>query len=441
MNKKNDSIKLRILLFFVFFRHQRKGAIMSNRKPHYAWVIVFVTFLSFLAVQGGRLAFGAFMEPWERDLSIDRGTTSLISTLSFVIYGLSQPFIGRLIDKFGARLVISLSTLLVGISFLAISFVQEPWQLFVLYAFVSIGIGGASNVAGTVLVANWFTKKRGLALGILEAGFGFGQMLLVPGSLLLIHYFDWRITHIILGVFLMLLIFPVVLFFLRNQPDEKGMEPLGGLQREVHPSSEQEKVTRAKFSMWELFRKRTYWFVMLPFAVCGFTSTGLMDTHLIPFASYCGFSPAITSAAVSILAGFNIAGILISGVIADRWSSRKLLVLLYFVRALSIVLLLFSQDPILLLVFAALFGIVDFSTVAPTQVLTAQYFKNYSLGFIVGCLFLSHQIGSALGAYVPGLLYSKFGNYELAFYAAIVVLVAASVMNLLLPEPGKETAA
>lgn len=415
---------------------------MKSRKLHYAWMIVFVTFLAFLAVQGGRLAFGAFMEPWERDLSIDRGTTSLISTLSFVIYGISQPFIGRWIDKFGARIVISLSTLLVGISFFVISFVNEPWQLFVLYAFVSIGVGGASNVAGTVLVANWFTKKRGLALGILEAGFGFGQMLLVPGSLLLIHYVDWRITHILLGLFLIVIIFPVVMFFLRNEPEDKGMEPLGGLQKEFHDNETgQPKAVEAKLSFGSVLRKRTFWFVMLPFGVCGFTSTGLMDTHLIPFASYCGFSPAVTSAAVSILAGFNIAGILLSGVIADRWSSRKLLALLYFIRALSIMLLLFIQDPILLLVFAALFGIVDFSTVAPTQVLTAQYFKNYSLGFIVGCLSLSHQIGSALGAYVPGLMYSKFGNYEIAFYASIVILVAASFMNVLLPEPGKKEAA
>lgn len=412
---------------------------MSRRKLHYAWVIVFVTFLSFLAVQGGRLAFGAFMEPWERDLSLDRGTTSLISTLSFVIYGLSQPLIGRLIDKFGARVVISLSTLLVGLCFFAISFVQAPWQLFVLYAFVSIGVGGASNVAGTVLVSNWFTKKRGLALGFLEAGFGFGQMLLVPGSLLLIHYFDWRMTHVILGVFLMLIIFPIVLFFLRNEPKEKGMEPLGGSPPEKQLEEEKEEITpKTDISLGRVMRKRTFWFIMLPFAVCGFTSTGLMDTHLIPFASYCGFSPAVTSAAVSILAGFNIAGILLSGVIADRWSSRKLLVLLYFGRALSILLLLFISDPILLVVFAALFGVVDFSTVAPTQVLVAQYFKNHSLGFIVGCLFLSHQIGSALGAYIPGLLFNQFGNYEIAFYTAIVILLAAALMNVLLPEKANE---
>lgn len=128
-------------------------------KFHYAWMIVFVTFLAFLAVQGGRLAFGAFVEPWEQDLHMDRATTSLISTISFVIYGLSQPFIGRFIDKYGARLILSISTFIVGISFFFITFVTQPWQLFVIYSLVSVGVGGASNVAGTVLITNWFNKN------------------------------------------------------------------------------------------------------------------------------------------------------------------------------------------------------------------------------------------------------------------------------------------
>ncbi|WP_394236433.1 MFS transporter [Niallia oryzisoli] len=409
---------------------------MKTRKFHYAWMIVFVTFLTFLAVQGGRLAFGAFVGPWEGDLSMDRGTTSLISALSFVIYGISQPVIGRLVDKYGARLIISASTLLVGVSFFFITFVHQPWQLFVLYAFVSLGVGGASNVAGTVLVMNWFNKKRGLALGILEAGFGFGQMLIVPGSLLLIQYIDWRMTNLLLGIFLILIVFPVVVFFLRNQPKEKGLEPIGGQQKEINPSMDDRP--EAKFSIAEVLRKRQFWFLMLPFAVCGFTTTGLMDTHLIPMSHNHGFSTTVTSAAVSILAAFNIIGILLSGVIIDYWSSRKLLVFLYITRALSIVILVYSHNPVLLLIFAALFGLVDFATVAPTQLLAAEYFKNYSIGFIVGCLSLSHQVGSALGAYVPGYLYNLSGNYNFSLYISILILVAAFIMNLLLPEPDKK---
>ncbi|MFE3982285.1 MULTISPECIES: MFS transporter [unclassified Priestia] len=409
-----------------------------KRTFHYAWIIVFVTFLTFLAVQGVRLSFGAFVEPWETDFSMDRGTISLISTLSFIIYGLSQPLIGRLVDKLGARLILSFSTFLVGISIFLTSFVNHPWQLFFLYGImVSLGVGGASNVAATVVVTNWFNEKRGLAFGIMEAGFGAGQMLLVPGSLMLIHWLNWKMTVVILGAFLVLIVFPIVLLFLRNHPKEKGLVPIGG--EIVEEDTVEKKALSTNSSIWSVFLKREFWFLILPFAICGFTTTGLMDTHLIPFSHDHGFSTSVTSAAVSILAGFNIIGILLSGVVADRWSSRKMLFLLYGMRAISICILLYSHNSALLLIFAVLFGLVDFATVAPTQLLATQYFKEYSIGFILGWLFLSHQIGSALGAYLPGLFYNETGSYNISFYLSIMILAGAAILNLLLPEPRKVT--
>ncbi|WP_375004973.1 MFS transporter [Bacillus velezensis] len=403
-------------------------------KYHYAWIIVFVTFFTFLAVQGARLSFGAFVEPWEKDFSMNRGTISLISTLSFIIYGISQPIIGRLVDKLGPRMILSVSTFVVGISFILTSFVNHPWQLFILYGIViSVGVGGASNVAATVVVTNWFNEKRGLAFGIMEAGFGAGQMLLVPGSLILIQWFNWKLTVVILGLLLMVIVFPVILLFLRNHPGEMGLSPMGGFMK---AEAESEQHT-ARFSVWTVFCKKQFWFLILPFAICGFTTTGLMDTHLIPFSHDHGFSTSVTSAAVSVLAGFNILGIIISGIAADRWSSKKMLILLYVIRALSICILLYSHHPVILLIFATLFGLVDFATVAPTQMLATQYFKQYSVGFILGWLFLSHQIGSALGAYVPGFLYSKMGNYDLSFYFSIIILLGAAIFTFLLPETVK----
>lgn len=108
-------------------------------------------------------------------------------------------------------------------------FVTSPWQLFLLYGLgVSLGVGGASNVAASVLVVNWFSK-RGLAFGIMEAGFGAGQMLLVPGSLMLIHWFSWKLTVVVLGLLLIVIVFPAALLMLRNNPSEKNAEPIGGL--------------------------------------------------------------------------------------------------------------------------------------------------------------------------------------------------------------------
>ncbi|WP_039075987.1 MFS transporter [Bacillus sp. MSP13] len=402
------------------------------KRLHYAWIIVSVTFLILLAVQGVRLSFGAFVEPWERQFSMDRGTISLISTISFIVYGISQPVIGRLVDKWGARAVLSWSALLTGISIFLTCFISSPWQLFLLYGLgVSLGVGGASNVAASVLVVNWFSKKRGLAFGIMEAGFGAGQMLLVPGSLMLIHWFSWKLTVVVLGLLLIVIVFPAALLMLRNNPSEKNAEPIGGVaaaEKETAPNT-------TALSVTGMFRMRQFWFLILPFLICGFTTVGLMDTHLIPFSHDHGFSTTVTSAAVSLLAGFNIAGILLSGMVADRWSSRKILCFLYAVRALSIVILIYSHEPYLLLGFAILFGLVDFATVAPTQMLATQYFQNYSIGLMIGWLSLAHQIGSALGAYIPGVIYTVTGEYTMAFYLSIGMLVLASVMNVMLREP------
>lgn len=130
------------------------------KRLHYAWIIVSVTFLILLAVQGVRLSFGAFVEPWERQFSMDRSTISLISTVSFIVYGISQPVIGRLVDKWGARAVLAWSALLTGVSIFLTYLVTSPWELFLLYGLgVSLGVGGASNVAASVLVVNWFSKS------------------------------------------------------------------------------------------------------------------------------------------------------------------------------------------------------------------------------------------------------------------------------------------
>lgn len=402
-----------------------------KKRIHYAWIILFVIFFNLLAIQGVRLSFGAFIAPWEADFQLDRGTISIISMISFIVYGISQPFIGALVDKYGPRVVISFSTILVASSIALTAFASNFWHLLILYGlFVSIGVGGASNVAATVIVTNWFNKKRGLALAIVETGFAAGQMVLVPGSLLLIQSIGWKGTVIILGLFIVIIVFPIVLIFTRNQPEEKGLQPIGGsIPLEKNDSSKVQKL-----GIWDVYRTRQFWFLILPFAICGFTSTGLIDTHLIPIAQVCGFSTTVTSTGVSILAAFNIIGILLSGVIADRFSSRRILIILYIVRAFSLIILLYSSEPYIFILFAIIFGLVDFATVAPTQLLATQLYKNYSIGFIVGWLSLGHQIGSALGAYVPGLLYNFNANYDVALYISIVILLLAALFTYFLPK-------
>lgn len=400
---------------------------------HYAWVILFLSFFGLLASQGIRLAFGAFIQPFEESFSLDRGTISLISTLSFIIYGLAQPISGRMVDKFGVRKVMSFSALLIGLNVFLLHFATAVWQVFILYGFLaSIGFGGLSNVATTVIISNWFNAKRGLAFGIMEAGGGAGQMLVVPACLFSIAGFGWRNTVMFAGIFLMLIVFPLLLNFLRNHPSEKGLEAIGEAEHYIEVQSKESENT-AKVSFANVARYRQFWFLLLQFFICGITTTGLMDTHLIPLSHDCGFSNDVTGAAVSLLAAFNIIGILLSGILSDKLDNRYMLGVLYAVRALSLIILINSHQPYMLLIFAVVFGLVDFATVAPTQLLATRYFRNYSIGLILGWVFLSHQIGSALGSYVPGLIYDKSGGYQLSIYAAIALCIIASIICFLLP--------
>lgn len=415
------------------------------RNIHYAWIILTLTFIALLSAQGVRLSFGAFITPWEEEFSTTRGVISLVAFISYLVFAFSQPFIGRLIDRYGVRSILSFSILLVGISTLLTFFVTSPWQLMIIYGILaSIGFGGSSNVAGTIAISNWFVKKKGLALGLMSAGTAAGQLLLVPLSLVLNAQFGWKTTVVILGCFLTFIIFPLLFLFIRTYPYEKNRTAYGDLPSQVLDEPLSKPQPKAVLSIFQLLKKKEFLFLMIPFFVCGVTTTGLMDTHLIPFAQYCGFSPTITGIAVSMLAGFNIFGTVLSGYLADRWSCRHMLAFLYGTRALSIVLLLvivhntslfgfFISQSHLLIIFAISFGVVNFATVAPTVKLATDYFKNLSVGAVVGWLYLSHQLGSAIGSFLPGILFDVTGAYDVSFIATIFLLIAAVVFSLLLP--------
>jgi len=247
----------------------------------------------------------------------------------------------------------------------------------------------------------------------------------------------WRSTLVALGLALCLVVFPVLALLLRSRPADVGLRPYGdqgeNARETAAAATDDGTVGDDTAPRAGVFATRAFWGLVAPFFVCGFTTTGMMDTHLIPYAHDMGFSPMATGAAVGFLAAFNILGILASGPIADRWDNRVLLGGLYGVRAVSLVVLLAARRPGQLLAFGALFGLVDFATVVPTQLLASRYFRGRGLGVVFGLLSLGHQLGSALGAYLPGVVYDRTGSYAPVFAAAVAVLAGAALACVALP--------
>jgi sugar phosphate permease len=411
-------------------------------RRHYAWTVLALCFVAILFSQGVRLSFGAFVRPWQDAFDASRGTITLIGSLSFLVYGGSQPFVGRAVDRFGIRRTLTASTLLVAAGLTLSAAAQSPLELGLSYGVVaSLGFGGASGVAASVAVTYWFTERRGLAFALVEAGFGAGQLLLVPLALLTISLAGWRETLLAGTALLALGVAPLLWRFLRDRPEDVGLLPIGGPVAAATAAAGAPDADAGALGLRGLLRSRGFWLLAAPFFVCGLTTTGFVDTHLIPLAQDRGIPDGTAGLAVALLAAANVTGILASGPLADRVDNRHLLAGLYATRALSFVALLALADARALIAFALLFGLVDFSTVAPTQWLAARYVRPQTVGLAFGCLNAVHQLGSAIGAWLPGLAYDATGSYDEVMIVAAAVLTVASLTCLRLPRPRPLTAA
>jgi MFS family permease len=195
--------------------------------------VLAVSFIGVLAAQGLRYAFGAFMTPWENEFSVSRGVVSAISFISFIVFAISQPIIGKLIDQYGVKKIFVYSTIILGTATILTYFATSIWEMFLLYGIISsLGFGGASGVTASLAVTRWFHKKQGLALGLVEAGFGAGQMVMVSSSLFLIHEYGWKMTVLFLGGFLLFIVSPILALFLKSDPSEIGLSALGAEESE-----------------------------------------------------------------------------------------------------------------------------------------------------------------------------------------------------------------
>jgi MFS family permease len=192
----------------------------------------------------------------------------------------------------------------------------------------------------------------------------------------------------------------------------------------------------------EILRHANFWWLALSFFVCGVTTAGLIDTHFIPYAQDHHISAVTAASAFGVLSLVNMVFTTLSGAVSDRVGYTRLLGWIYAGRAVTLVFLVFARDPVSLFIFAVAFGIVDFSTVAPTTALSTIIFGRRSAGTVYGLVSLSHQVGSAAGSYAGGLVHDLTGSYIGFFVAGAVLSGAAAFMAWAISEaPAPRTSA
>jgi MFS family permease len=418
-----------------------------SQRFHYAWVVAGVTFLVLLAAAGVRTAPQVLIKPLEQEFEWTRSNISFAVAVSILWFGLGGPLAGTLVERFGVRRVMVGGLSLVAAGLAALVFIDSLSQLHLFWGLVvGIGTGALANVLGAVVAQRWFNKHRGLIVGLLGAASATGQLVFLPSMIWLTEQGGWRGAMQAAAIVAALIVIPVV-WLMRDWPRDKGLRPYGD-EGESAPRREPGAPLQ-RTPLAQAARTLDFWLLAASFFVCGYTTNGLIGTHLLPHAIEHGFDSTAAAGVIGLMGMMNIVGTLASGWLtppgaglSDRYDNRTLLVACYTFRAASIAFLPFVADMLGLAAFAVVYGLDWIATVPPTTNLTAQRFGRGSVGVLYGWIFFAHMVGAAVAAYAGGVMRDYFGDYTLAFFtAAALGFVAAgfsvSIERLrLAPAPG-----
>ena len=408
---------------------------MRTKRLYYGWVVVLVTIPVLMVTAGIRSAPRAWLVAMQRDLGWSTASLSFAAAIGLIVYGLGGPLAGNLMRRFGVRTVTLLSVVLSALSMVLSSLVQTQWQLDIFFGFMSgLSTGLVASVLGALVANRWFVTHRGLVVGIMGAAVSAGQLVFFPLLTLMALTLGWRTAALVLAGICLLLILPVLLY-LRNDPESMGLTPLGGEDRgEQGPPAPETGVMRRALGSPD------FWLLAVTFYICGATSNDLIGQHFIPHAVDHGFSEIAAANALALMGAFNFIGTLVSGYLTDRYDPRRLLLVYFCFRGVSLLFLPLVHDTLGMVAFSALFGLDYIATVPPTIALAADTFGRNNVGVVYGWIFAAHQLGAAIAAWAAGLVKDNFGDYVMAFYLAGAMAVLAGLMALIIRRTKKTTA-
>jgi MFS family permease len=397
------------------------------RRIHYAWIIVAVTGFVAMTSSGVRALPGVLIQPLESEFGWSRAAISFAIGISLLAFGLGGPLGGGLIDRFGPRRVVLAALSLTVLGLVPLLLLRDLWQLHLFWGLlVGLGTGAIGGTLSATVTVRWFRTNRGLVLGILGGSTSAGQLAFVPALMFLTVDVGWRSAVLLCVVAVALLLVPTLLL-LRDLPAQVGLQAYGeGGVVTAAEAAEDSRRTR----MREALRNRDFWLLAASFFVCGYTSNGLVGTHLIPHAVEHGFTAQAAAGALGVIGMMNIVGTTASGWLADRFDPRKLLACYYGFRALSLAALPLILDVPTLMLFAVVFGLDYIATVPPTVKLATAAFGRASIGRIFGWIFFAHMVGAGLAAYGGGFFHDLLGDYHLMFISAAVLGFIAAGLSL-----------
>jgi MFS family permease len=398
----------------------------------YGYIVVLMAFAIMVIVGGTMFAFGVFFTPLSADFGWTRALTSGAFSLFMVVHGLLSIVVGRLTDRFGPRIVVTLCGFFIGLGYLLMSQISSAWQLYLFYG-VIIGVGmGGGFIPQLSTVARWFVKRRGLMSGISIAGIGVGTMVIPSLANWLISDYGWPISYVVMGFIVLVVILSAAQFLWRD-PGQIGQLPYG------HNELLEEDLTSKvkEFSLREAMRTSQFWLLCGAYLGFGLFLQAVM-VHIVPHTIVLGIPSAAAATVLVFIGGFNILGKVAIGGVADRIGNKSALIISFVLTTAALAWLLVANEMWMFYLFAALFGIAYGGLAALPAPVVADLFGLSSHGVIFGVIVFLLTIGGALGPVLAGGIFDVMGSYDWAFVTCLVTSAIGLTLTALL-KPTKKS--
>jgi len=405
----------------------------------YGWWVTLAAFLNLFFVVG-IVYYGlpVFYSSLIASLGFTRAQLSLGFLFGFVavapVFGFGA---GALIDRFGPRQVIRIGVPFVCLPLVFMGWMSHLWQYYLLCIAEVIGYALTGPIPNQVLIANWFRAKRGRAMGYAYLGLGLGgavALLLLPW---LIGRFGWRHVFLITGVLVLAVLFPVAQWVTRSRPGEMGLLPDGS----TDPVAETTVARAPSVGVQDAVRSVNFWLILAG-ATLTIGAVGTVTQHIVLFLKDQQFSTAQAARLWSGSLFSSLAGRLIVGYFADRYSKKNVMALFYLLLALSIPLLFLAPNRVALWAFAVVFGFAMGADYMLIPLVTAECFGLAALGKLLALIIMGYSLGQWFAPWLAGKIFDTYHSYDLAWSIMTAAgLIGAATVYAISPRPEPRAAA
>ena len=398
-----------------------------RRRVFYGWYIVGAMLIALMVGSGLTFwSFTVYIPPLEDEFGWSRAQVSTAFSVGVIVSGLTAPFAGRVIDRVGARRSVAIGSFGLFATFLLFSRVQSLWQYLAVSGLQSFCTSWVLFLPFQWTLAQWFVRRRGLALGIATAGFGLGGSIFLPMISFFIDRWGWRVSYQISGVLVLITFLPVALLLLRDRPEDMGLHPDG----DPEPPTARAMLGEAgrRWALAELARSRQFWMLALA-QLAFFGALVSFGLHSVPYFESEGRTATFGASVIAVASLIRTPLRVLAGWWLDRAGSLpRVASLISVLHAAIMAMLALSSDLPVLVAFAVLWGAGGAFGPLIFSLVSARAFGTASFATVSGALLAVETVSTVILPPLGGLLYDRQGTYDLtlALYAVSFLLAAVA---------------